>query len=670
MKKISVFIIACFWLGNSPAQNSLAAGTYATPAEYEVKNLKVLNSSELDYSAVPYGDGVVFTSTRGKSGLFSCTNDFANGHYSDLYFAHQDAEGFFSPPQLLEGEVNGKYHDGTATFTTDEATMIFSRNNRRGTNSKGTIDLKVYEAKWKGGSWIDVNELPFNSDEFASCHPSLNRTGEWMYFASDRPGGYGGMDIYVVERKKQGGWGMPINLGNKVNTSGNEIFPFISPEGILYWSSNGHPGLGGLDVFSMPISNGQEAIRSHLTAPINSPDDDFGFTTNLDGTAGFLTSDREGGLGKDDLYSWKFKGIKPQLAKICVIDRKTGARISDANLNIDPVVDNNGMAGDFGGQNPNLSYLQMQAMNFDGKEYLVLIPYNNGGATPQMPATQGVSCGLKYPVIPGRTYTVKVDKPGYETVLRTVTAEEILANQPEWLIPIGERGPIAMRGKVRDKKDESPIANADVKIVNSCTGEELEVVANRWGEFQFPMDCNCDYEIMASKGDYHYDYEVLYSYDMPCEESNASVLLYLEKDFEPTLRGRSLSKGAVIELEDVYYDYDKYFIRPDAAAELDDVVELMRKYPSLELELSSHTDSRGSDAYNRRLSQNRAQAAVDYIVSRGIERRRLVAAGYGETRLVNHCGNGVDCPDEIHQQNRRTEIKVLRFDEEGVKIID
>ena len=669
MKKINSLILTILFFGNIYGQSGLPAGTYATPAEYEVENLKILNSSELDYSAVPYGNGVVFTSTRESGGLFSCTNDFANGHYSDLYFASQDAEGFFSKPIMLEGEVNGKYHDGAATFTIDESTMIFSRNNRRGANSKGTIDLKIYEGKWKSGDWVDVKELPFNSDEYATCHPTLNRTGEWLYFASNRPGGYGGMDIYVVERKKSGGWGMPINLGKKVNTSGNEIFPFISPDGILYWSSNGHPGMGGLDIFSMPISNGQEAIRSHLTAPINSPDDDFGFTTNLDGTAGFLTSNRKGGLGKDDLYSWKFKGIKPQLAKICVIDRRSGARISDADLSLEPIVNNNSMAANLGGPNSNISYLQMQAMNMDGKEYLVLVPYQTGGATPQMPKKEGISCGLKYPIIPGRTYKVTVEKDGYEPYTRDVTAEEILANQPEWLIPIGEQRPVAMRGKVRDKKDESPIANADVKIVNSCTGEELDVVANSRGEFKFPMDCNCDYEIMASKGDYHYDYEMLYSYDTPCEPSSTTVLLYLEKNIVP--EAPALSVGKVITLEDVYYDYDKYFIRTDAAIELNEVVDLMRKYPSLELELSSHTDARGSDEYNRRLSQNRAQAAVDYIISRGISRNRLVAAGYGESHLVNRCGNGVDCSDDEHQQNRRTEIKVLRFDEnDKVRIID
>lgn len=669
MKKINSLFAAFLFIGSICGQNNLPAGTYATPAEYEVTNLEILNSDELDYSAVPYGDGVVFTSTRGNGGLFTCTNDFANGNYSDLYFSAQDVEGNFTEPVMLEGEVNGKYHDGAATFTIDEATMIFSRNNRSGTNSKGTIDLKIYEGRWKGGDWVDVKELPFNSDEFATCHPALNKSGEWMYFASNRPGGYGGMDIYVVERKENGGWGLPVNLGKKVNTSGNEIFPFISPDGVLYWSSNGHPGLGGLDVFSMPIENGQEAIRSHLTAPINSHSDDFGFTTNVDGTAGFLTSDRKGGFGKDDLYSWKFLGVKPQLAKICVIDKQTGARINDANLVLEPVASDNSFGAGMGNGNPNLSYLQMQAMNVDGKEYLVLIPYQNSGATPQMPASKGISCGLKYPVIPGRTYSVKVDKPGYESVYRTVTAEEILANQPEWLIPIGEQKPIAMRGKVRDKRDESPIGQADVKIINSCTGEELEVVANSRGEFNFPMDCNCDYEIMASKGDYHYDYEVLYSYDTPCEKNNSAVLLYLEKDAAP--RGPELSVGKVIELEDVYYDYDKFFIRHDAAVELNEVVDLLRKYPSLELELSSHTDARGSDEYNRRLSQNRAQSAVDYIVSRGIQRSRLVAAGYGESRLVNGCANGVNCSDTEHQQNRRTEIKVLRFDEgDNVRIID
>ncbi|MEZ4935108.1 MAG: OmpA family protein [Saprospiraceae bacterium] len=227
-----------------------------------------------------------------------------------------------------------------------------------------------------------------------------------------------------------------------------------------------------------------------------------------------------------------------------------------------------------------------------------------------------------------------------------------------------------MSGEVKDKKNDDPIPFAQVKVVNSCTGKEMEITADRLGEFTFPMDCNCDYEITASKGDYRYDYEVIYSYDLECDKQNTSVLLYLEKEEIPPTPEPTFEVGKVIRLDKLYYDYDKFFIRSDAAVELDRVVSYMKKYPSLEIELGSHTDARGSDEYNRELSQNRANAAVEYIISRGISRNRITAAGYGETQLVNRCKNGVNCPDYEHQQNRRTEIKITRFNEKGVRVED
>ncbi len=646
------------------AQQLIPAGSIAIPSEYEITNIEELNSSQLDYCAVPFRNGIVFTSTRNSGSVFGCSKDFLSGHYSDLYYAEKDREGSFQSPRLLEGEVNGKYHDGACTFVNGQTEMIFSRNNRKGTNKWGMIDLKIYGGEIKSGLWENVKELPFNSDEFATCHPSSTPNGVWLYFASDRPGGFGGMDIYVVQRKEVG-WGQPVNLGSKVNTSSNEIFPFISSEGILYWSSEGFGGMGGLDIYALPISNGEAAIRSHLTAPINSTSDDFAFSTNFEGTDGFLTSNREGGFGKDDLYSWKFLGQKPQMANICVVDEKTGERILDAYLDLKP------LSQGINGSTPipstdGISFLQMQAMNVAGKEYLVLVPYEDNAALLEKPQI-GKSCDFHYPIIAGRKYQVTVDKPGYLPLKRTVTAEEILTNE-EWLIPIRQKPPIAMSGEVKDKNNHKPIPFADVKVINSCNGKEHAYVADRQGTFTFPMDCNCDYEVMASKGSYHYDYEVIYSYDIQCEDENTTVLLYLEKEAISKKPEPEFEVGMVLKLEDLYYDYDKFAIRSDASIELDRVVEYMLDHPSLEIELRSHTDSRGTDEYNRVLSQRRAESAVEYIVSRGIQPSRLKAAGYGETQLVNNCRNGADCSDSEHQENRRTEIKVTKFNEKGYRI--
>ncbi|MEO1260741.1 MAG: OmpA family protein [Bacteroidota bacterium] len=671
MKKI---LISTFLIGLTAwtlvAQKFVPAGSISMPSEYEIKNLEDLNSNQIDYSAVPFRNGVVFTSTRSRTALFGCSNDFTNGHYSDLYYAESDGEGNYQTPALLEGDLSGKYHDGTASFTSDQTRMFFSRNNRKGPNGFGTIDLKIYESTIKHGYWTDVKELPFNSNDFATCHPSITPNGTWLYFSSDRPGGYGGMDIYVAEKKRNGQWGAPVNLGPKVNTPGNELFPFISPQGILYWSSNGFDGMGGLDIYSLPISNGDVADRAHLTPPINSEKDDFGFTTNFQGTEGFLTSNREGGNGKDDLYSWRFLGQKPKMAHLCVVDERNGDRIYDAFLELTPE------AKSVPGQDnlvvkDGITYLQMEATEVDGKEYLILVPYDERNKQPVQREGVGKSCNVHLPILPGRMYEIIVDKPGYMPLRRMVSAAEILAHE-EYLIPISVKPPIAMRGEVKDKKNNEPIPFADINVRDKCTQKMMEFTADRQGRFTFPMDCNCDYEITANKGNYREDYEVVYSYDIQCEnDDNTAVLLYLERTTPNRASDEpDFTVGRTIRLDKLYYDYDKHYIRPDAAVELDKVVNYMKKYPTLEIELGSHTDARGSDEYNRDLSQRRAQAAVDYIISKGISVTRITARGYGEYILVNRCRNGVNCSDAEHQDNRRTEIKVTRFDEKGVRIED
>lgn len=670
---IIISFLAAFVFSNTIAQNKEPAGVRGSSAEYEVKNLENLNSDQLDYSAIPFRNGVVFTSTRKRSKFFGCDSDFTEGHYSDMYFSRKDAEGNYSTPKFLDGDVNGTYHDGTATFISNQTRMYFSRNNSRGVNSNGTIDLKVYEAMLYSNHWVSAGELPFNSDEFATCHPSITPNGKWLYFSSDRPGGYGGMDIYVVEKRGDDNWSQPINLGPKVNSEENELFPFISVDNTLYWSSNGFGGMGGLDVFAIPMKNAESSVRTHLNSPINSKYDDFAFSTNFEGTEGFFTSNRKGGVGKDDLYSWNYSGKKSVIANICVIDAGDKQRINDAFLEVVPLNDESGSPEGLI-EKDGVTYLQMEATKIGGKEYFILVPYEEGKTEKKSnKAVAGKSCGLQLPVSPGVKYQITVDKPGYQPVKQTVSAEEILSFE-EFLIPINSYAPVAMRGQVIDKNNNSPIPFAEIKVLNKCTGKQMEILARNNGDFSFPMKCSCDYEITATKGDYSKNYEVIYSKDISCDDQNSSVLLYLEKAataFKPApTNSPKFKTGAVIRLDKLYYDYNKHFIRPDAAVELDKIVAYMRQYPSLEIELGSHTDARGSDDYNRDLSQRRAEAAVDYIVSRGVSRNRISAKGYGESVIINRCGNNVNCIDYEHEQNRRTEITVTNFDEDNVRIED
>ncbi|MBI1227110.1 MAG: OmpA family protein [Bacteroidetes bacterium] len=629
------------------AQQAMNVSFQAPPSgSYMVTNAEDLNTPYLDYCAVPYKAGVMFTSARGGKGIFVCDQDLVSGSYSDLYFAKEDVESRFFYPDMVRGDINGKYHDGAPTFTPDGQTMLFSKNNKKGKTANGLIDMKIYSATSSKGAWVDVKELSFNDDNYSSCHPALSADGSLLFFSSNRPGGYGGMDIYVSKKDGEN-WGQPINLGPNVNSMGDEIFPFVTATNYLYFSSDGRPGMGGLDIFSVLMTGMEASQPLRLPEPINSSSDDFAFTSDKNEFKGYLTSNRPGGKGQDDIYRWDFNGVRPQIASICVVDKATGARISDADLKIRQAdgatwgaVDNNYQSAQ--------NYVVLYTERFTMKE-----------------PTPNVSCEVKVPVVRGENYYVEVSKPGYQSVRLLVTSTEMLAG-PEYLVPIDAPKSTNFTGVVRNRMTDAALPGSTVKVLNKCTNQVQEFNTDANGKFNFQLDCRCDYEVLAQKSGFAKHENLWKMGEINCSDGETTQNLYLAPEPAP-LETPELEVGTVIKLENIHYDYDKFNIRPDAAVDLDHVVELMKKYPSLEIELGSHTDARGSDSYNERLSQERADAAVKYIVSKGISRKRLTAKGYGETKLLNECGNGVECDDATHEENRRTEIKITRLEEKGVR---
>lgn len=642
-KILFALLLPAGWAG---AQYATGVKYQAPPmGSYQLVNAKDINTQFLDYCAVPYQNGVMFTSARGGKKVFVCDEDLVSGRYSDLYFAKEDAEGRFFSPDMVRGDINGKYHDGAPTFTPDGQTMIFSRNNGSGTNSKGVIDLKTYAAKHVNGKWEQVEALPFNNDNYSTCHPTLTADGKVLFFASNRPGGYGGMDIYGVKKEGEK-WGTPINLGPNVNSVGDEIFPFVTASNNLYFSSDGRQGMGGLDVYSVMMLDLEASQAMRLPAPINSSHDDFAFTSDKSEFKGYLTSDRPGGKGQDDIYRWNFNGVRPVLASICVVDKATGVRITDAELKIRPA--------------ESATWGTLDEIN-RAPEYVVL--YTEGFSV-QGPIAK--SCEVKVPVVPGENYYVEVSKDGYQPVRILVTSTELLA-APEYLVPIEAPKLMSFTGVVRNRATEAPVPNSTVKVLNKCTNKLEELTTDANGNFKFTLDCRCEYEVMATKSGFTKGEKLWKTGEINCSETAPSVSMYIAPEAPEKTANPVLEVGKTIELENVYYDYNKFFIRRDAAVDLDHVVSLMRQYPSLEIELGSHTDARGSDSYNEWLSQERANAAVQYIISKGISKNRLTAKGYGESKLTNHCANDVECDDATHEQNRRTEIKITRLEEKGVR---
>ncbi len=695
----------------------------------KLENVRALNTGHLDFSPIPYQNGIIFSSTRKNSKPNEIIDSWTNDNFSDLYYAEFDEKlNRFKKPKALKGDLNKKFHEGVATFDQSGTVMFFTRNNNNGKSQSkdGLIDLKVYSAVLnEEGYWEEVTELPFNSNEFTSCHPTLSPDGRRLYFASNRPGGYGGLDIYVSE--KEGGiWETPQNLGSIVNSAGNELFPVLQNDETLYYSSNGHRGLGGLDIFYAKKTNLDDeyswGVRENLGTPFNSLKDDFGFVMMDDeNQTGFLTSNREGGKGKDDIYTWSMNGMLmedgPLRKVICVFDEKTGAKISNASVTMSENTD-----GD--DEHDDQMMLTLEPLDEKADKFILGISGKNKKEKKSPVANfETDETGIfTYTVMPNKNYKITVERDGYDNQEIEVSYHD-LKKEEEFCLPMIKRNCKMITTTVVNKKYNSVMPLAEVEVWNKCTNQKDKYTTDETGAFEICVPCGCEFRMYATKSGFDSDTEFLSTLENICEsEENVEVKLELglrntqtvttttsasistgtitNPTSVPTVpvttyeevityvpktelipvttyvpitdlinnANANISEGQVISLKDIYYNFDQFDIRTDASIDLNHVLTLLQKYPSMEIELMSHTDSRGTQKYNVWLSSERAKSARQFLIKKGIAAHRVTAAGYGELQLRNRCADGVTCTEMEHQQNRRTEVKVTKFEAQNVRI--
>ena len=308
---------------------------------YKIENAGI-NSEYSDYGSAFYGEKIVFASAKDTGNFSKRKHAWTNQYFTNMYVSDLSADGALSAPQKFAKSLNTKFHESTPAFSKDGKTMYFTRNNfangKKGKNADKITLLKIYKATLENEKWTNVTELPFNSNDYSVAHPALSPDGKTLYFASDMPGTLGGSDIFKVEINADGSFGKPVNLGSKINTAGRETFPFISDENEIYFASDGHPGLGGLDVFVAKIDGNDFSEIQNIGEPANSKQDDFSFIINSKTKVGFVSSNRDGGNGNDDIY--KFLETKPleftcqQLLTGIVTDEETGAILTNAKVTL------------------------------------------------------------------------------------------------------------------------------------------------------------------------------------------------------------------------------------------------------------------------------------------------------------------------------------------------
>jgi len=578
---------------------------YADSVMYHIQ-LMNFNSNKSDISPVYYQDGLVFTSDRiagtGIKRIYEWTGD----PFYNMFFVKKTDKDF-SKPQLWDGKVNTRVHDGVATFSRTGDEMYFTRDNynkgKMHRSSDRIVKLNIYQESRTAEGWTAATPFEYNGNEFSTGHPSLSADGQYLFFTSDRPGGYGGTDIYVC--KKDGNrWGVPQNLGSDINTEGNEMFPYIAYDGTLYFASNGHVGLGGLDIYSTKMEAGKWRKPHNMGYPVNSNKDDFGICTNDANNEGYFTSNRR---GTDDIYSFEKTCL---MLNALVYDQQTNDPIEAASVK---VIDN-------------ATQKEIKSTDKAGTFTMCLQTSHE--------------------------YEFMASKDGYQDNSVKLSTVNFTNDKAEVKIPLSKQAVFDLKGKIYNEGSKLPMAGVKVVLESLCDGKKEEVTTGADGKYSFKLQPDCKYKVTASKTS---DKEKCLG--VTIEKSTMglknSQTLYADMGL--------ICQGDIIRIDNIYYDLDKSAIRPDAAAELDKTLDLFKKYPTLKIELRSHTDCRAPDDYNMKLSQRRAQAAVTYLISRGVDPKQLVAKGYGETMPVNKCVDGVPCSDAEHQQNRRTEFKILGF---------
>lgn len=663
---------------------------------YTIKNLKI-NNSYSNFGTTFYGeDKVVYASPRKKSYIIRNVWKGNNQPFLDLYIGDIAEDGELLNVKKFSSKLNTRYHEADVAFTKDMKTVYFSRNNylekEYKVDSTGINLIQLYRAKVsENGEWVNIEAMPFNSDQYQTGHPTLSADEKTLYFISDMPGTLGKTDVFKASIDTDGTIGAPINLGPKINTPEREMFSSISGNDELYFSSDGREGgLGGLDIYVSKITNNNLTAPLNLGKPLNSEYDDFSFILNYETRRGYFSSNRKGGHGDDDIYT--FNQEIPivfeckQLVKGTVTEKNTGFNLPGALVvlynNEDIEIDRT-IVGDDAKYvfevDCNNSYKLIgskESYSTDTKEF-----FSTEGKAIEIPLildkdefiVERGKCLIK--INPIYFDFDKSDiRPDAEIELQKVI--DVMKKYPELIIEGGSH--TDSRGTYKYNVGlSSRRAKSTVQYIIEHGIDPSKISSKGYGETQLVNACSDGARCSEEAHQFNrrteflivnYD-DIKNKYPGICAIKSTSTKEQLEDGItirvdkkEKEIKNREFEERGsklLIKLNPIYFDINSSYFRADAAKELNKVVEVMLKYPNLIIECGSHTDSRASDKYNNWLSDRRAKRTIEYIIFNGISPSRITAKGYGETQLINKCANGVKCTNYEHELNRRIEFAIL-----------
>ncbi|MBL0912496.1 MAG: OmpA family protein [Bacteroidia bacterium] len=594
-------------LSNSKTASALAkdpnyvASLKEDSARYTVKPFPY-NSGVGDFAPALRNGDLYFSSSRKAVGFSATRYKWDNSYYVKLYTSRKK-DNEMQAPQLIRKEFVTKYHDGPLSFSPDGNTAYLTRNVYARKGKTEVKRLGIFISEYKDGKWTEPKAFPYNSGEYNVGHAAVSPDGKTLIFASDKPGGYGGADLYA-SRLENGSWSTPVNLGKNVNSDGDELFPSVGGKGTLFFASDGFAGLGGLDLFSARSVKDGYAPAENMGYPLNTRFDDFSIAVNANEDGAWFASARND--FKDRIYQTTIREINIYLDGT-LFDATTKEILPNTLVHI---------------------------INEKTGEVIEVTTDSLGKYTAKLDKNAD--------------YRITAEKENYELVeegkltTRGVTEGKILPSDLYL-----RRSVMESEITFIDKKTQQPLAGVSGTITNKTNGKKIAYTTDANGKAKVKLETNSDYDLFARKKGY-LDMNRKFSTD-----NELTAELDIDADMQP------IEKNIKFEVRDIFYDYAKYTLRSESMSELDKLAGFLIENDNIRVELSSHTDSRGSDKSNQSLSQKRAQSCVDYLLSKGVSTSSIIAKGYGESQPVNRCKNGVECSEEEHQQNRRTEIKIL-----------
>jgi outer membrane protein OmpA-like peptidoglycan-associated protein len=624
-----------------------------------IRNAVTINSAGDEFSPSFYKGGIVFVASKGKHGPKSSTSQV----FTDMYYAQLDPNMEPIGYSKFSHEMNSRKNEGAATFSRNWNSMYFSQNNIiDGVEQPGhdrKLHIKIFEAKRGTLDWMQKRALPFNSDQFSCMHPSLSADDRTLYFASNMPGGFGGFDLYKSELSN-GSWSTPVNLGGQINTSKNDVFPFIFPSGDLYFASAGQTGLGGYDLFRVNIALGTDSVDIiNLGQPFNSESDDFGLILSDDGKRGYFSSNRSGGMGSDDIYSFVIETSMPGMEKIeskqkvIVVTDQFNQPIKGAELRV------LGMSeGAFLSASKDLYRTRVEPIDPNSNElHIKLIKLKEEELGPPDAFTNAHGEAI-FDFSPYTDYLIVASNDS----MTAETSYRVQANDTDdhLFIQLIKPSTKMLRGQLLNQSGNR-LNNARLRFTNDDTSVQDHSTTDSDGKFAIDLEKGT-YKLRISKDGFKDEYMQI-EFDPASSDFREFRLSHRTEPADRLPITEALKPGYVMTSDKIEYELNSDRLDPKAQITLKSMIMLLVEHPEMEIEIRSHTDAQGGAKENQLLSQRRADKAKEFILASKyqIAPNRIKAVGKGETEIKNHCKDGVTCDDTEHAVNRRTEFAVLKI---------